>query len=68
MERPDLEALCRLRPDDGLAGSYSGPEVRIEEVRFRRKWLALSSPRTPFLGGFFIGPIFELFPRYSPQV
>lgn len=22
MEGPDLEALCRLRPDDGQAGSY----------------------------------------------
>jgi len=26
-------------------------EVRIEEVRLRRKSLALSSPRSPFLGG-----------------
>jgi hypothetical protein len=27
----------------------NAPEVRFEEVRFRRKWLALSPPRTPFL-------------------
>ncbi|PYX53212.1 MAG: hypothetical protein DMG76_26520, partial [Acidobacteria bacterium] len=27
------------------AGSYSGPEVRIAEVRFRREWLALLERR-----------------------
>jgi len=26
MERPDLEALCRLRPDDGQCGSNSRPD------------------------------------------
>jgi len=35
--------------DDGLTGSYSGPEVRLEEVRFSRTSLPLSSPRTPFV-------------------
>ena len=32
-----------------LLGSYSGPEVPMGEVTFRRRSIVLSSPRSPFL-------------------
>ncbi len=45
----EISSMRRCVLSDGATGSYSGPEVPIEEVRFRRKWRALSSPRMPFL-------------------
>jgi hypothetical protein len=41
--------------DDGQAGSYSGPEVRLEEMRLYGVLLALRSPRTPFRTNFRVG-------------
>lgn len=36
-------------PDDGLTATQSEPEVRLCEVRARRRSLARLSPRTPFI-------------------
>ena len=43
MERPDLEALCRLRPDDGLLFPYL-PSPIVEEWPTIRQLQLTSAP------------------------
>ena|SRR5437762_9632841 len=58
MERPDLEALCRLRPDDGQTGSYSvqksgsGKKLRPAQLGSSKCGQAYSwcNPKRPSFG------------------